>query len=124
MENIKTNTYVLFTNTLKNNWRHIAAQESDTPNQREEDTPYIHMSEMTMAEATNGETSMYTTIPVASRPVRDLDHTRLMIQGSTTNPSSSKGNVDHRKSALYYATLAKARFFKLFFFTKTFSVYS
>ena len=39
--------------------------------------------------------------------VRDLDYTRLMKQGSTTNPLSWQGNVDYRKSALYYATLGR-----------------
>ena len=40
--------------------------------------------------------------------VRDLDFTRLVRQGLTTNPLSWQGNVDYRKSALYYATLGRA----------------
>ena len=39
---------------------------------------------------------------------RDLDYTRLMRQGSTTNPLSWQGNVDYRKIALDYATLGRA----------------
>ena len=40
--------------------------------------------------------------------VRDLDFTRLVRQGLTTNPLSWQGNVDYRKSALDYDTLGRA----------------
>ena len=40
--------------------------------------------------------------------VRDLEYTRLMRQGWTTNQLSWKGNVDYRKSALYFTTLGRA----------------
>ena len=41
-------------------------------------------------------------------PVRHLDYIRLMRQGLTTNSLSFQGNIDHIKSALYYANLGRA----------------
>ena len=40
--------------------------------------------------------------------VRELDYPSLMRQVSTNNPLSWKGNIDYRKSALYYVTLGRA----------------
>ena len=40
--------------------------------------------------------------------VRDLDYTRLMRQGLTTNMLSWQGNFDYRKSAIDYANLWRA----------------
>ena len=54
--------------------------------------------------------------------VRDLDYTRLMIQGSTTNHLSWKGNIDYRKSALDYTTLGRA-FRNRFSFQNVFRVF-
>ena len=50
--------------------------------------------------------------------VRDLYYSRLMIQGSTTNPLSWQGNIDYRKSDLDYTTLGRTfrNFFSLQFF--------
>ena len=52
-------------------------------------------------------------------PVRYLEYTKLMRQGSITNTLGWQGNVDDRKSDLDYATLGHA--FRIFFLYKIFS---
>ena len=51
--------------------------------------------------------------------VRDIDYTRLEIQGSTTNPFIWEGNVGNIKSALDYATIWRA-FRDCFYFESIF----